>query len=276
MIAPIPQPAPTRTEVAAAFRSPVAPELVTRLEATPNYLAYVWPVLAASIDTAGFLGSALYLADMALDAVEEAYEPLLSRDALLQSLPAAELEQVDAVLAVFHYLQPQALLAGAALAEAFDRPEMGGKGSAQPRELRDRERANLDVPVPAELSGGSQLTAVAETLQLPEAPQLYRLLAHWPGYLGASWDELQHLATYPDFRRRGRALYYYARSGARFLAQPLRADAAALSAAGIADVEIEAARAIVDASVPALATMVMHGTALRLVLGHTEREVVGV
>ena len=49
----------------------------------------------------------------------------------------------------------------------------------------------------------------------------------------------------------------------------------ALREAGLENAEIEAARAIVDASVPALATMVMHCTAMRLVLGHAEREVVG-
>ena len=45
-----------------------------------GYLAHVWPQVAASVDTAGFLGSALYMADMALDAVEAVeaeYEPVV-------------------------------------------------------------------------------------------------------------------------------------------------------------------------------------------------------
>ena len=266
---------PTPVEIAALFRSPVAPELLTRLELAPAYLAHVWPVLAASVDTAGFLGSALYLADTALDAVKEVYEPELSRDTLLETMPADELDAVQAVLDVFQYLQPQALLAGAALAEAFERPAVGGSGLVEPREPRDRDPVHLATEVPDAVTGGALLSELAETLQLPEAPQLYGVLARWPRYLEASWEELQHLAAYPDFRRRGRALYYYARSGARFLAEELRADADALRAAGIGDEEIEAARVVVDASVPALATMVMHCTAMRLALGHPEREVVG-
>ena len=111
-------------------------------------------------------------------------------------------------------------------------------------------------------------------LQLAEPPQLYGVLAAWPPYLEASWEELQHLAAYPDFRRRGRALYYYARSGSRFLAEELHADPPALQRAGLEAAEIEAARAIVDAALPALAMMVMHCTAMRLALGHAEREVV--
>ena len=267
---------PPAEEIAAAFRSPVAPELLSHLQATPNYLAHVWPALAASIDTAGLLGSALYLADMALDAVEEVYEPVLTRAALLEAIPAPELEAVESVLAVFHYLQPQALLVGAALAEAFERPTVRGAGRAEPRPANPREQAHLATAIPSRAAVSPLLAEISETLQLPEAPQLYAILAHWPGYLTASWDELQHLAAYPDFRRRGRALYYYARSGARFLAQELHADPPALRAAGIADEEIEAARAVVDAALPALATMVMHATAMRLALGHTAREVVGV
>lgn len=269
-------PAPTEAEVAAAFRSPLTPELFTHLGDTPAYLAHVWPVLARSLDTDGFLGSALYLADMALDAVEAVYEPVLTRDAFAETMAESDLRAVEAVLGVFHYLLPQVLLAGAALAEAFERPEVGGEGRVEPRVLRERERSHLDTVVPTEVADTSMLAGVVDALQVTDAPQLYRVLAHWPGYLEGSWDELQHLATYPDFRRRGRGLYYYARAGARFLAAPLQADASALSAAGLSDEEIEAARAIVDGSVPALATMVMHCTAMRVALGHTGREVVGV
>jgi hypothetical protein len=266
---------PRPAALAAALRAPVVPELFGRLTATPYYLAHVWPVLEASIETAGFLGSALYLADMALDAVEEVYEPVVTRETLGATLPAEDLDAVESTLDVFHYLQPQVLLAGAALAEAFERPAVGGSGRAERREPRPREQAHLQAVLPEPVVDAPLLAEIAETLQLPGAPQLYGILAHWPSYLDASWDELQHLAAYPDFRRRGRALYYYARSGARFLAEPLRADATALREAGVSDDEVEAARSIVDASVPALATMVMHCTAMRLALGHVEREVVG-
>ena len=112
-------------------------------------------------------------------------------------------------------------------------------------------------------------------MHLDAAPDVYRAAARWPRYLEPAWEELQHLAAYPEFRRRGRALYFYARSGAKFLARPLEADVAALESAGVPASEIAEARAVVDASVPMLATMVMHCTAMRLALGHAEREVVG-
>ena len=275
MTSPPPTPAvPDRDTVAAAFRSPIEPELFDHLRETPHYLAHVWPVLETSIDTAGFLGSALYLADMALDAVEAVYQPLLDRAALEAALGADDLARLDRTLDVFHYLQPQALLAGAALAEAFDRPRVGGQGRVEPREPTPRDAAHLATTIELASPAAGPLDDVAATLQLSEPPQLYRAVACWPAYLEASWDELQHLAAYPDFRRRGRALYYYARSGAKFLAQPLEANEPALAAAGVPAEEIARARAIVDAAVPMLATMTMHCTAMRLTLGHHEREVV--
>ena len=118
------------------------------------------------------------------------------------------------------------------------------------------------------------LPQVAERLQIDPAPDLYRAVAAWPGYLDVAWAELQHLAAYPDFRRRGRALYFYARSSARFLAVPLEADPEALAARGVGEAEIAAARTAIDRALPVLATMMMHCSAMRFALGITTREVV--
>jgi hypothetical protein len=267
---------PEVREIAEAFRSPVAPELFELLrDEAPSYLAHVWPILATSIDTAGFLDSALYMADMALDACEEVYQPVLAREGFVAAGVAPhELHSVEAVLDVFHYLEPQALLAGAALAEAFERPSVGGQGRPTPREPREREQRHLTTAVPLAEPGVSVLPQLAELLQVSEVPALYRAVASWPRYLEAAWAELQHLGAYPDFRRRGRGLYYYALSGSRFLAEPLEANADVLRVSGVSDAEIEVARGIVDAAVPTLATMMMHCTAMRLALGHSAREVV--
>ena len=263
--------------LAAALGSPFAPSPVRRLAAAGAFLDAVWPRLAPSVATAGFLGSALYMADMALDAVEEVYdEPALSRESLLRggAISGNELERLLAVLDVFHWLQPQLLLLLAALAESRDAPSVGGEGDPGPREPSARERAHLATPVALAPPEADPLPEVARELQLDEPPDLYRAAAVWPGYLAAAWDELQHLAAYPLFRRRGRALYFYARSASRFLAFPLRADDAALREAGVRPADLAEARAIVERALPAAATMTMHCAAMRLALGLREREVV--
>ena len=263
--------------LAAALGSPFAPSPVRRLAAAGAFLDAVWPRLAPSVATAGFLGSALYMADMALDAVEEVYdEPALSRESLLRggAISGDELERLLAVLDVFHWLQPQLLLLLAALAESRDAPSVGGEGDPAPRAPSARERAHLATPVALATPEADPLPEVARELQLDEPPDLYRAAAVWPGYLAAAWDELQHLAAYPLFRRRGRALYFYARSASRFLAFPLRADDAALREAGVRPADLAEARAIVERALPAAATMTMHCAAMRLALGLREREVV--
>ena len=262
--------------VAAALRSPLVPEVVAALGRCEGVLEAVWPQLEPSVETAGFLGSALYMADMALDAVEEVYEPALSRETLLGgALSEDDLACLLDVLDVFQRVQPQLLLLCSALAEARDAPSVGGQGRPAPRESSEREQAHLALEVEFASPAAGPLPEVAELLQLASPPELYRAIAVWPGYLEAAWDELQHLAAYPLFRQRGRALYFYARSSTRFLAQPLQADDEALRAAGVSAEAISEARATVDAALPALATMMMHCTAMRLGLGIREREVVG-
>lgn len=261
--------------VAAALRLPFAPAAVQALAAVEGYLELVWPQVAPSVETAGFLGSALYMADMALDAVEAAYEPLLSRDALRAAgLRDDELDAITAVLDVFHWGQPQQLLLLAALAEALDAPRVGGQGRLEPRVTSDRERAHLATRVAFAPVEQAPLPEVAAVLQLAAPPELYRAVACWPRYLDAGWEELQHLSAYPLFRQRGRALYYYARSSSRFLAQPLSASHEALRAAGLADAAVGAVQVALDAALPQLAMMMMHCCAMRLGLGIATREVV--
>ncbi|MDE2695585.1 MAG: hypothetical protein OXH97_03600 [Chloroflexota bacterium] len=264
------------TEIAAGLRTSLVPSVVRQLADIDGFLPAIWPQLAPSVDTAGFLGSALYMADMALDAVEEVYdEPTLSRESLLAgALSEADLEQVIAVLDVFHWLQPQLLLLLAALAEAHEAPSVGGQGRPEPREVSEREQAHQATPVELAPPDAGLLPEVPAELQLDAPPDLYRAIAVWPGYFEAVWDELQHLVAYPLFRQRGRALYFYARSSSRFLAVPLRADEAALREAGMRPYAISEARAIVERALPAVATMMMHCTAMRAGLGLREREVV--
>lgn len=263
------------TEAVRALRSPFVPAPLLDLAECGDYLPLVWPQVAPSLETAGFLGSGLYMADMALDAVEEVYQPILSRESLLGgALDADDLAHLEQVLDVFHWVQPQLLLLFAALAEGWENPRVGGQGRPDPREDSIRERQHLATRVDFASHQAGPLPEVVEALQLAEPPDLYRAVAVWPGYLDAAWEELQHLVAYPLFRRRGRALYFYARSSSRFLAQPIEVSPAALAARGARTEDLERAKGVLDASLPMLATMMMHCCAMRVGLGLTQREVV--
>lgn len=263
-------------QVRTDLRSPFVPQAVRLLAEADGYLEVVWPRLTTSVETAGFTGSALYMADMALDAVEQVYEPVMSPETLLAAgMTGDDLDQLAGVIDVFHYVQPQVLLVVAAMAEAYGRPRVGGHGKPDPRPLTAREQRHLALTMPSS-PRTPLLDEVCETLGLAEAPDLYRAVASWPTYLSTAWEELQHLVAYPEFRRRGRGLYYYARSGARFLAEPLEADPTALRAAGLSEDAIAVAGQAIDTALPAVAMMMMHAEAMRVSLGIREREVVKV
>ena len=261
--------------MAGALGSPFVPAVLAELASAGEYLECVWPQLGPSVGTQGFLNSALYMADMASDGIEESYEPGLSREALLSAgLVDAELERLLAALDVFQWLQPQLLLLLSALAESRDQAVVGGRGRPEPRESSGRMRAHRATEVLLAPPSEPLLREVARTLGLESPPELYRAVARWPRYLEPAWAELQHLAAYPAIRRRGRALYFYARSSTRFLAHPLRASEEELRRRGVPPAALDRARAVVDASLPALATMMMHLAAMRWALGVRDREVV--
>jgi len=264
-----------RELVRTALRSPYVPDAIDRLARVEGYLEVVWPRVSSSVETAGFIGSALYMTDMALDAVEQVYEPVFTRADLTAAGAAdADLAALGDVIDVFHYVQPQVLLIVAALAEAMGREQVGGYGKPDARPFGEREERHLATEVSSMPEETPPLPEVVDALGLAAAPDLYRAVAATPGYLEVAWQELQHLAAYPDFRRRGRGLYYYARSGARFLAEPLRANPEALREAGLDDATIDAARAALDETLPTIAMMMMHAEAMRLGLGIATREVV--
>ena len=266
---------PLAGQMARALGSPFLPGVLEELGGAGDYLACVWPQLEPSVATQGFLNSALYMADMASDGIEESYEPELSREALLAGgITSPELERLLAVLDVFQWLQPQLLLLLSALAEAWDEPVVGGRGRPEPRESGERARAHLATEILLSPPVEPPLADVARAIGLQAPPELYRAVARWPRYVEPAWEELEHLAAYPPIRRRGRALYFYARSSTRFLAHPLRASRAELRARGVSSASLDQARTVIDASLPALSTMMMHLAAMRWGLGVRDREVV--
>lgn len=261
--------------LAAAIASPYVPQALLALQAEPGYLDVLAPALERAARTAGFLGSALYMADMASDAVEEVYEPVLTTDDLRAAgVDAAQQAAIVATLDVFHWVQPQTLLLVAALAEAWKRPSVGGRGQATPRDLSERERLHLATRLRLADPGLAPLPEVAAVVGFAEVPEVYRAVAQWEGYLGLSWGELQHLAAYPQFRRRGRAIYFYARSAARFLAEPLSANREQFAAAGLPADSLDRLDGLLSTALPALATAMMHTCAMRVGLGVRTREVV--
>ncbi len=233
-------------EARASMRAPFTPALFRTLGRWPAYLELVWPQLRPSVETAGFRGSAQYLAAMAREAVDQFYEPVFGPESLRQAgLTDADLAGIAATLEVLHLTNPQALLLAGALTEAIERPRVGGQGRPEPRDLSDEEARiaayEWRMAEEAELPPAVRALAddVKTILGLPFLTDDFRALARWPAFLEQAWAELRELRVYKLFRQRGRGLYFYARSSSRFLAQPLEANAERLRAAGLTDGDID-------------------------------------
>ena len=82
----------------------------------------------------------------------------------LKAASEADLDQIAAVVDVFHYVQPQLLLLLAALAEAMEKEQIGGYGKPDPRPVTDRERVHLATHVPSVDEGAGALPLVSEAL----------------------------------------------------------------------------------------------------------------
>ncbi|HWO93373.1 MAG TPA: halocarboxylic acid dehydrogenase DehI family protein, partial [Dehalococcoidia bacterium] len=131
-------------EAREALRTPFTPGLIRSLAQWPAYLAYVWEQLRPSIETAGFRGSAQYLAAMAREAVDQFYEATYARNTLLDSgLSEFDIETIAGGLEVLHLTNPQCLLIAGALTEALERPRVGGMGRPEPRDISEEERRIL-------------------------------------------------------------------------------------------------------------------------------------
>lgn len=263
---------PLDVSVKDAFRVSFVPEIFIRLSEFPKYLEHVWPQMVPSIETVGFLSSALYMADMALDAAQDVYEPVLDHDAYSPET-AVDRESLRSTVDLFHYVQPQLLLVLAGLAEAFDRQEIGGYGSAEVRPRTKREDTHLAAGL--KLSDQfSEAADICEVLGTSKVPDIYRSTGEFSNFVELFWQEVKELHSYPDFRRRSRGLYYYARSATKFLANPIRASEADLQKLDLEVQDISAIRELIDDELLQTAVMMMHAECMRIVLGDTAREVV--
>ncbi|MEE2875739.1 MAG: halocarboxylic acid dehydrogenase DehI family protein [Chloroflexota bacterium] len=263
---------PLYVSVKDAFRVSFVPEVFVRLAEFPNYFRHVWPQLVPSIETVGFLKSALYMADMALDAAQDVYEPVLDHDAYWPET-AVDQESLRLAVDLFHYVQPQLLLVLAGLAEAFDREEIGGYGSVEVRPRTKREDTHFATGLifSDQFSEGADIRGVLGTSRVPD---IYRSTGEFPNFVELFWQEVKELHSYPDFRRRSRGLYYYARSATKFLANPIRASEADLLKLDLEVQDILVLRELIDDELLQTAVMMMHAECMRIVLGDTAREVV--
>lgn len=223
-------------DMKSTFRSPVVSPAFRLLATQPDYLEIAWRCLKANVQTMYFENRADALRARAVEGT-----------ARLDQAPwRSKAEDVRGVLRVFHYLEPKAFLAVAALqsATAGQHPKL--------MEIRADDKRQIKPGIPegaadvrtVDLSQLDErarqiLDDVTRTLRIPGASSELAALAPWPDYLESAWGAWKPLTTQPDHRRVERELRRLAEGAIAGLPFRMDVSAHALRHAGLSELQLD-------------------------------------
>ena len=172
-------------EIRRTYAVPYVSSLFRHLATYPGLLPWAWRVLRPALVS----GAVQHLAWRRVDVTELPPLPRLSREALAGlGVDAASLPAIRTVCESFTRVSPINLVVAACLSRLLE----GGPSGTSPEITL--ESADLPVPLPAmpgmvpAAAMTPETTAVLATFETELAgevfvPGLYRVLAHWPGFL---------------------------------------------------------------------------------------------
>ena len=174
-------------EIRRTYAVPYVSSLFRHLAVYPGLLPWAWGILRPAL----LSGAVQRLAWERVDVAELPPLPRLSREALVDlGVDAASVPAIQAVCESFTRVSPINLVVAACLARLLGE----GQSGAQPAAVT-LEPAGLPTPLPAMpgMVPAAEMTqetrAVLATFETELAgevfvPGLWRILAHWPGFLG--------------------------------------------------------------------------------------------
>ena len=186
-------------EVRRTYAVPYVSSLFRHLATYPGLLPWAWRVLRPALVS----GAVQHLAWRRVDVSELPPLPRLSREALAGlGVDAASLPAIRTVCESFTRVSPINLVVAACLSRLLE----GGPRVASPKITL--KPADLPAPLPAmpgmvpAVAMTPKTTAVLSTFETDLAgevfvPGLYRILAHWPGFLAHLSDALGTLLRDP-------------------------------------------------------------------------------
>ena len=187
-------------EIRRTYAVPYVSSLFRHLATYPGLLPWAWRILRPALVS----GAAQRLAWQRVDVAELPPLPPLTREALAGlGVDAADLPVIRTVCESFTRVSPINLVAAACLARLLGE----GQSGAEPVAVT-LEPADLPAPLPAmpgmvpAAAMSPETTAVLTTFETELAgevfvPGLYRILAHWPGFLAHLSDALGSLLRDP-------------------------------------------------------------------------------
>ena len=187
-------------EIRRTYAVPYVSSLFRHLAVYPGLLPWAWRILRPALVS----GAAQHLAWRRVDIAELPPLPPLTREALARlGADAASLPAIRTVCESFARVSPINLVVAACLARLLGE----GQSGAEPTAVT-LEPADLPAPLPAMpgMIPAAEMTpetrAVLATFETELAgevfvPGLWRILAHWPGFLGSLSSSLAPLLRDP-------------------------------------------------------------------------------
>lgn len=218
-----------------ALRSPNVNLVYRMLASCPAYLAAAWPQIEPNLTSRYLEGEAERL--RALAALDVGSGSAGRGSSLRERLGAldlapAELDRIRGIVDLFNYANPKNLIVVTALRLAFDGRAITGRGDVEDGravpagplpevEVRLLDHKAMAPEVGALLAEMDAARPTADTL-----PSVYRALAHWPAFLGASWSALRPFVVSAAFAEQVRQLVAEAERSALGLPYPVSLSAA--------------------------------------------------
>lgn len=187
-----------------------------------GFLPALWEAQRPNVETLAFEASADRLRAEAVHAA--AALPWPERGGGLK-LGQSQRYQIQAALALYHYINPKLLLFTAAAHLALAGEVVGGQTQETTRLPRGVPATMYPMEMvaaePDELMLRALFKDIQQTLALSAVNSDYRTLALWPDYLSAAWRRLKPVVQREDYRHASNRLREAACAQARALPHPL-------------------------------------------------------
>lgn len=184
-----------------------------------QFFPAIWDAMRPNVETLAFEEAA---AEVRNAAVQQAmgWSSLTAKEA--SHLGESQCYQVQAALALYHYINPKLLVFTSAVTMALEGEEIGGRNGANSQKIERGIPAKMypmemEADEPEDKRLRELFEDIKQTLDLDSINSDYRTLALWPDYLEAAWRSLKPITQQSDFRAASESLLVSSRQLAKAL-----------------------------------------------------------
>ncbi len=173
-----------------------------------KFFPAMWDPMRPNVETLAFEDSADEVRNAAAQQAVE-WPSFDAKEAA--QLGESQCYQVQAALALYHYINPKLLVFTSAVTMALEGEEVGVSNGDDPQKIEQGVPARMypmemEAEEPEDKRLRDLFDDIKQTLDLNSINSDYRTLALWPSYLEAAWQGLKPVTQQDDFRAASESL----------------------------------------------------------------------